>query len=212
MSYAPVVSFDLNSAECLWLDFSASNPDLKGLNPDNTEDFTAYVFKKLENAGARVGIGGWLEKRMIYDSRQQFNAGSARNIHLGADIWAAAGTPLFSPVNAKIHSFANNEGFGNYGPTIILESTEEPLFFLFGHLSLESLNGLEKGQTVYAGQKIAEIGNYPVNGDWPPHLHFQVMNTMHGMEGDFPGVCSEKQLKVMTGICQNPYPFLGIEK
>ncbi len=211
MPYPPVVPFDVNAAECLWLDFTAANPELASLNPDNTDEFTRYIFDKLEAHKARIGIGGWLEKRMIYDSRQQFNGGnSARNIHLGADIWADAGTAVFSPVNGKIHSFANNEGFGNYGPTLILESTDEPLFFLFGHLSLESLNDLEKGQAVKAGQKIAEIGDYPVNGDWPPHLHFQVMNSMMGMEGDFPGVCSEKQLKTMEKICLNPYPFLGV--
>jgi murein DD-endopeptidase MepM/ murein hydrolase activator NlpD len=43
-----------------------------------------------------------------------------RNIHIGLDLWIKAGTPILSALDGKIHSFIS-AGFGDYGPTIILE-------------------------------------------------------------------------------------------
>ena len=207
-----ILSFPINQARLLWLDFTKNNKELLNQNPDDTEAFTRYIFNKIKQEGAEIGIGGWLEHRLIYNSRAQFNLGKRRSIHLGADLWMPAGTPLFAPEHCEVHSFGNNVGFGNYGPTVILKSLNEELYYLFGHLSLESLDGKQKGQLLKEGVHFAEIGNYPVNGDWPPHLHFQVMNTLLGKEGDFPGVCAENELKVFEKICLCPYPFLGIEK
>ncbi|KPM50041.1 peptidoglycan DD-metalloendopeptidase family protein [Jiulongibacter sediminis] len=205
-----ILSFPIDKAKLAWLDFSAKNQDLHSLNPDDTKAFTSYVFGLIDEQNAQLGIGGWLEDRRIYNTREQFNLGKSRSIHLGVDIWMPAGTPLFCPEDCQIHSFANNEGFGNYGPTIILKSLREELYYLFGHLSLESLEGKLKGQTLKEGETFAEIGNYPINGDWPPHLHFQVMNNLFGKEGDFPGVCARNELKVFEKVCLCPYPFLGI--
>ncbi len=212
MSFSSILSFDLPSAKLLWLDLTKNNLELSHLNPDNTREFTEYVFNKIKNAQADLGIGGWLEDRFIYSSREQFNKGKSRNIHLGVDIWMPAGTPLFCPTQCEVHSFANNLGFGNYGPTIILKAENTELYFLYGHLSLESLHDIEVGQKIESGKKVAEIGNFPINGDWPPHLHFQVMNNMLGKEGDFPGVCAASELKVMQKFCLNPYPFLGFDE
>ena len=37
------------------------------------------------------------------------------------------------------------------------------------------------------GQEIARLGDFPSNGDWPPHLHFQLITDLLDREGDFPG-------------------------
>jgi murein DD-endopeptidase MepM/ murein hydrolase activator NlpD len=196
------------------LDFTAGNSDLAGLDLVDTTVFSKYVFGKIYEAGARMGIGGYLEKRVIYRRSEHFlNEGDIqRNIHLGIDLWAVAGTPVYTPLAGKVHSFKNNANFGDYGPTIILEHLYEdkPLYTLYGHLSLASLDGLYEGRTIQAGQQIGEIGNYPVNGDWPPHLHFQVMNDMLGMYGDFPGVCAESEKEKFAQICLNPDFLLGL--
>lgn len=207
-----ILSFPIHKAKLIWLDFSSNNKDLAGINPDDTECFTSYIFDTIKNQRAELGIGGWLEDRYIYKSREQFNLGKSRTIHLGVDIWMPAGTPLFTPEDCEVHSFANNEGFGNYGPTIILKSLTKEIYYLFGHLSLESLSGMQKGQIIKEGKHFAEIGDYPINGDWPPHLHFQVINNLLGKEGDFPGVCARNELKVFKKVCLCPYPFLGVEE
>jgi len=195
------------------LDFTANNKELETLDLVDTASFSAYVFNKIYAAGAKMGIGGYMENRVIYRRSEHFSASNEvqRNIHLGIDLWAVAGTPVYAPLDAKVHSFKNNANFGDYGPTIILEHSYQgkPLYTLYGHLSLGSLDGLYDGKTIQAGDKIAEIGDYPINGDWPPHLHFQVMTDMLGMHGDFPGVCAEADREKFAKICLNPDFLLG---
>lgn len=199
--------------EFIKLNFTANNQELETLDLVDTASFSTYVFNKIYAAGAKMGIGGYMENRVIYRRSEHFSAGNEvqRNIHLGIDLWAAAGTPVYAPLAGKVHSFRNNANFGDYGPTIILEHSYEgkPLYTLYGHLSLGSLDGLYEGKIIKAGEKIAEIGDYPVNGDWPPHLHFQVMTDMLGMHGDFPGVCAESDKEKFAKICLNPDFLLG---
>ncbi len=196
------------------LDFTAANTDLATLDLVNTAGFSEYVFNRIYAAGAQMGIGGYLENRVIYRRSSHFmKAGEVpRNIHLGVDLWAKAGTPVYAPLSGRVHSFKNNAGFGDYGPTIILEHEYEgkPLFTLYGHLSLSSLENLYEGKPISADEKIGEIGNYPDNGDWPPHLHFQVMTDMLGNRGDFPGVCAEEDKAKYAAICLNPNFLLGL--
>ena len=101
---------------------------------------------------------------------------------------------------------------GDYGPTIILEHEIEGFTFytLYGHLSLESLEGKSVGQIVKKGQKIAELGKPPINGDYAPHLHFQIIKNIENKKGDYSGVCSEKDLDFYTENCPNPNFLLKI--
>lgn len=208
----PVVPFDFNSGNYLILNLTAGNPDLATLDLSDTAVFNAYVFGQLEAAGAPVGVGGYLEPRVIYRRSDHFQQGEPRSIHLGIDLWAAAGTPVFAPLDGVVHSFADNAHFGDYGPTIILEHhiEGEPLFSLYGHLSRASLVGLCAGKEIRAGEKLAEFGPYPENGDWPPHLHFQLMRDMLGQRGDFPGVCAERDREKYAEVCPNPNELLRI--
>ncbi len=214
-----LLPFDFSTDPFLILDFSATNPDLAPnrqppLDLTNTAAFTDYVFGTLQAAGARVGVGGYNEHRVIYRRSPHFQQAtqSPREIHLGIDLWADAGTPVFSTLDGVVHSFQDNANFGDYGPTIILEHTYEgkPLYSLYGHLTRSSLDGLYEGKAVRAGDKLAEIGPYPENGDWPPHLHFQLMTDMFGHRGDFPGVCSLTDRAYYLSICPDPNQLLHI--
>ncbi|QDK81657.1 peptidoglycan DD-metalloendopeptidase family protein [Spirosoma sp. KCTC 42546] len=224
-----LLPFDYKKDPYLILDFSASNPDLETLDLTDTALFSAYVYGKLRAAGARVGMGGYNEHRVIYRRSKHFNTSDEtspyngpREIHLGIDFWAEAGTPVFALLAGRVHSFQDNAHFGDYGPTIILEHTGnaagksfgqtafQPRYSLYGHLTRQSLDGLQEGMEFNAGQKIGEIGPYPENGDWPPHLHFQLMTDMLGLKGDFPGVCSLADREKFLRICPNPNDLLGI--
>ncbi|OIN60257.1 peptidoglycan DD-metalloendopeptidase family protein [Arsenicibacter rosenii] len=198
----------------LILDFSAANPDLATLDLTDTAVFSDYVFDKLRQANVLVGVGGYNEHRVIYRRSAHFQqTAEPREIHLGIDLWADAGTPVYAPLDGVVHSFQDNNNFGDYGPTIILEHqyAGKPLYSLYGHLSRLSLEGLYEGKPVKAGETIAEIGPYPENGNWPPHLHFQLMTDMLGLTGDFPGVCSLRDRDRYLAICPDPNLFLGIE-
>lgn len=208
-----LLPFSFKKEPYLILDFSATNPDLSTLDLANTATFTDYVFGKLRAANVRVGVGGYNEHRVIYRRSEHFNTSeAAREIHLGIDFWAEAGTPVLTPLDGIVHSFRDNANFGDYGPTIILEHTidGQPLYSLYGHLTRASLEGLYVGKEVQVDDKIGEIGPYPENGDWPPHLHFQLMTDMLGYEGDFPGVCSISDRDKFLSICPNPNELLGI--
>ncbi|GAB3889890.1 peptidoglycan DD-metalloendopeptidase family protein [Spirosoma agri] len=206
----------------LILDFSATNPDLATLDLTNTATFTEYVFGKLREAGAVVGVGGYNEHRVIYRRSEHFNTTEEpREIHLGIDFWTDAGTPVSAPLTGIVHSFQDNAHFGDYGPTIILEHrnvvlnqpdgvTFRTLYSLYGHLTRSSLEGLFVGKEIAAGEPIGAIGPYPENGDWPPHLHFQFMTDLLGKTGDFPGVCSLRDRDQFLAICPNPNDLLGI--
>ncbi|MCB9279701.1 MAG: aminotransferase class III-fold pyridoxal phosphate-dependent enzyme [Lewinellaceae bacterium] len=159
----------------------------------------------------RVAIGGYGEVRPFYTTdiyAVTTDSGPAwRTVHLGLDVWADAGTPVFCPVDGEVYSVHNNAGEKNYGPTIILRHNpaDGPEFYtLYGHLALTSLHGVKAGQKVRKGQTIAAIGPAPENGNWPPHLHFQVMLDMLGEQTDFPGVAFPEKRGVWMSICPDP--------
>lgn len=221
-----LLPFDFQKDPFLILDFSATNPDLApeaqqriGLDLTNTPVFSDYVFGKMKTAGALLGVGGYNEHRVIYRRSSHFSGtDESREIHLGIDFWAAAGTPVFAPMDGLVHSFQDNNHFGDYGPTIILDHSSaprsylagKPLYSLYGHLTRASLSKVRVGKVIRAGEQLGEIGPFPENGDWPPHLHFQLMTDLLGFVGDFPGVCSLSDRARFLSICPNPNDLLGI--
>lgn len=201
-----VLPFDPDRENCIVFDFSESNPDLREIDPADTEQFSRYIFDTLQNARSRIGVGGYAEDRTIYRHSELFAEGKIRSVHLGIDLWVEAGTEVLAPYHGIVHSFQNNKGLGDYGPTIILSHEIEGLRFhsLYGHLSMDSLQGLHEGQQIEAGQSFAAVGQSDVNGNWPPHLHFEVIEDLNGHRGDFPGVCAPEDREEFMQNCPDP--------
>ena len=181
----------------------------------DTAAFTAKIFGRMEAAGVQVGIGRYNEARLLYTSDVfRTNDGERRTIHIGIDLFMKAGSPVYSPLDGVVHSFADNVAPLDYGPTVIVEhqaGEDSPKFFtLYGHLSEESLTGLHRGKRVKRGEQIASIGSPPTNGGWPPHLHFQIICDMLGKQGDFPGVAPASQRDTWLSICPDPNLILRI--
>ncbi len=190
--------------DILWLNLTSENKDLSLVNIIDTQQFTDYVFNQWLQG--RTGVGGYGEHRVIYRRSERYQEEEPRSVHLGIDLWTSAHTPVYAPLAGKIYGIANNEGFGNYGPTIILEHHLEGtcFFSLYGHLSVASLQDKAHGDKLLTGEKLGEIGNYPENGDWPPHLHFQLMTDMLDYQDDFPGVAAPSQAEKFLKICPDP--------
>jgi len=112
-----------------------------------------------------------------------------------------------------VHSFADNALSGDYGPTIVLEHRLGKLHFftLYGHLSQDSLTRRSVGEDIAGGSVFAYTGSPPINGDWPPHLHFQIIKDMGSYYGDFPGVASVSQRHLWCGLCPDPQYLLMLE-
>jgi hypothetical protein len=75
---------------------------------------------------------------------------------------------------------------------------------LYGHLSLKSITGKQEGQDVEKGSWIASFGDLSENGNWPPHLHLQVILDMQGWKGDYPGVCKFSEREQYLSNCPDP--------
>jgi len=169
--------------------------------------FEALQIAERTRQAATVGIGRYDEPRLCYMADQFATETSRRTIHIGLDIFEAAGTQLFAPLDGTVHSVANNDKPLDYGPTIILRHETEDgteFFTLYGHLSVESIEGLQPGDTFARGDKLATFGGNDVNGGWPPHVHFQIMTNMLGKSGDFPGVADADERDVWLSMVPDP--------
>jgi len=209
--FHPIFFPDLSIQNTINMDFSSQNRALKNLNYNDINAFNDFVFNLVKGNGKKYGYGGYLEDRDLYRRSAVFSISEeeSRSIHLGADIWAPALTPVHCPLDAKVHSFKNNNNHGDYGPTIILEHTidNQTFYTLYGHLSVSSLNNLNENKIIKKGEVFCQLGPYPENGDWPPHLHFQVITDMQKKWGDFWGVCSKAEKEEFSEICLNPILF-----
>lgn len=128
-------------------------------------------------------------------------------------MWINEQVAIYSALDGKIHSFKNNTALGDYGPTIIIEHEIENIKFhtLYGHLSEASLIGKSVGDLVKKGEQIATLGLPPTNGDYAPHLHFQIIIDMENKTGDYPGVCNIKNLEYYSMNCPDPNLLLKIK-
>ena len=211
---APLFDFRLTDANCLTLDLSAQNDALKSVHSSAT--LAAYIEGLLQEKGKSYAIGGYAEKRVIYQRFTHFNSDPAteRNIHLGVDVWAPALSLVYAPANAVIHSFAYNDNPGDYGGTIILEhsATGQKYYTLHGHLSKSSLQNIAVAQNIKAGEHFAYLGAEAENGGWPPHLHFQLIKDIGDFKGDFPGVAKESEKAYYLSNCPDPIIYLGLDK
>lgn len=203
-------------SETDYVSLDLSDQKTSELNIDLSTEFALqdYLENYLKKHKAKAAYGGYLERRRLYDRSSYFGDSSyshKRNIHLGLDIWAPAGTPVYSPLPGVIHSQQDNLNYGDYGPTIILEHllNGQKFFTLYGHLSRESLFSYKVGEEILREKPLALLGSNEVNGNYAPHLHFQLILDLGNKKGDYPGVSSEIDLEFYKKNCPNPNLLLN---
>ena len=226
---APLLDPDPRVAPTVTLDLSvASGEDGGTFDPTDHSRFSQRLFDQMRDAGAEVGIGRYDEVRWWYTGEAFRTPANEvdewRSVHLGADLFAKPGTPVRTPLAGRVVSARDNAERLDYGPTIILEheleppaadgagATEGSVSFrtLFGHLSPESLAAVEPGEMVEAGRVIGWIGAPPGNGDWAPHLHFQIFVDPLDYDGTFPGVAAPSARDVWTAVSPDPNHLLRL--
>lgn len=170
-------------------------------------------------------VGKYNEKRMnVYEQDLFHQDREARNIHMGIDIGAPVGTPIYTFDDAKLVQQAYRSDLGDYGYCMILEyrwTQDEPLqaqhtvvnkgdlyWALYGHLGAESLALHPINTYIPKGTVIAYIGNESDNGGWTPHLHFQ-LTVKAPTECDLPGVVSESEYDTALNTYPDPRQVLG---
>ena len=94
-------------------------------------------------------------------------------MHQGLDFAAPIGTPIYTPFDGRVIQGAERApgtvgGFGNW---VWIEGFSEPYDFIVGHMRHASIL-VRAGDTVKAGQKIAEVGSEGQSTG--PHAHCEL--------------------------------------
>ncbi|MHA2356032.1 MAG: aminotransferase class III-fold pyridoxal phosphate-dependent enzyme [Candidatus Thorarchaeota archaeon] len=212
----PIIEFDIQKAPFTIVDLSVGSFEIENTSVlVDIDRFSAIMSRGISDGGARYGIARYNEARLIYAGDQYRGpAGESRTVHIATDLILESGTQILAPLSGKVHSLKNNDLPLDNGPTVILEHTAGAtglkFYTLYAHLTTDSLTDLIVGDEVRKGQKIANVGTYPSNGGWPPHLHFQLIVDMLGREGDFFGVAPASMREVWLSISPDPNAILQL--
>lgn len=213
---APLLGVDLRTTPVAPLDFSAGSALIASEPAENAPALLdARVRRVLAEHGASIGVGGYGEARLIYHWPNEPVSTEPRTIHVGLDLSLAAGAPLYAPLDGVVHGLENATGYHDYGPLIVLrhETSHEPpipFYTFYGHLSLDSLEGVMVGQTIARGQEFARIGSAPTNGHWWEHVHMQLITDMLDVPCNVDGAVRASQRRVWQSVFPDPNLLLGI--
>ncbi len=169
------------------------------------------INQRIADAGPGYAFGRYAEPLELYNN-EHFSAADAENrtVHMGIDLFCVADTSVCVPLDGTVELLANNEAELDYGPMVVLrhqDTSADPFFTLYGHLGVEVLDLLNVGQAVNAGEQIATVGSPPTNGNWPPHLHFQLILDLLDLGVDFPGVACKSEQEYWLGLSPSPAAF-----
>ena len=221
--FHPVVSFNEGKDKVAAVDLSAHNPKFTDAVYESTATLASFIDQRMQEANATYLVGGYSEVRQMYRRSELFDNNLAENaslveeprsLHLGIDVWAPVNTKVYAPLGGMVHSFAYNNNHGDYGATIILQHQIDMFNFytLYGHLALKDLGNIRSGQFITRGENFAHFGPPEENGNWPPHLHFQLIIDIGQWEGDYPGVCKPSEAGFYLNNCPNPDTILNLYK
>ncbi len=215
--WSKVCPLEINSNDYFVLDLGIGSTQLGHEHTFNdAHKHEASVKRLLSIEKKSFAIGKYNEVRPLYSSDDFTTIGNNgrrwRTVHIGLDFFHDSDTEVYAFYQGIVHAIHYNSGNKNYGYTVILKHQMGDSFFftLYGHLSGKVLSHLKLGQTVQTGETIAWFGNPSENGNWAPHLHFQIILDLLNFENDFPGVCYVHEREIYTTICPNPSELFGI--
>lgn len=201
----------VNKNEIAPIDLSVSSKWIGHQKDFNDLDVFQFKINKLQSENPnKIIAGGYLEPRVLYTSSAYDKIGNygkeSRTIHLGTDFWLSENTAVHALFDGEVVTAVDDAGDKKYGGLVILKHNinDFEFFTLYGHNTVESATKHTIGNIIKKGEKIAELGNHLENGNWTPHLHFQMMLSLLDYKNDFPGVAYVNQINVWKGICPDP--------
>lgn len=193
------------------LDMSVGSTLLGNLSEYSDSEISEFKLKQYRTHYPKtILLNGYLETRPFYTTEafksEGNNGPQYRTVHLGTDFWIPAKTPVHAPFDGTVKIIHHNNYEKDYGPMLILEHKFKggKFYSLYGHLSVMSLEILKVGQKVKQGDRIAYIGKASENGNWAPHLHFQLILDLLGNNENFNGVALPSKVEVWKSICPDP--------
>lgn len=218
-TFAEVLGSDRSAAAGRVLDLSfASTVGGSRLDGFDPAECAGRIDAQVGAGGNRVGIGRWGEPRPIY-STPAFGGGDdpvapRRTRHLGVDLFAPAGTPVRAPLAGEVAAAGWSSDRFDYGGWVLLRHRTDdgdPFATFYGHLARPVFTDLEIGRCINAGEVFATLGGRPENGDWPPHLHLQLLAAGEEPWGETPdGVADPDDFDACAVLYPNPAPLLNL--
>jgi len=201
----------INKNEAHHVDMSVSSTWIGHQQDFNNLDLMQFKIDQLQKeVPTKIIAGGYLEPRALYTStaydRIGNNGKESRSIHLGIDYWLPEFTPVHALFDGEIVIAVNDAGDKEYGGLVVLKHQAEDVEFytLYGHNTIESATKHKLGDIILKGEKIVELANYPENGNWAPHLHFQLLLSLFDYTVDYPGVAYLSQIAIWKSVCPDP--------
>ena len=212
-SFDPVIRRDLADAPTIDLSVSGSIIPENPFNP---------TIEEAAQVGARpsaspVAIGRYAEPRLLRGSHGVDTGPNAnidvRTVHLGINIFAAAGEAVHAPINGVvISSCIRKTSFGYGGVVVLGHRTPDNREFrtLFGHLELEGASSLKAGRRIAGGEQFAKLGSCDRNGGWDPNLFFQLVLADNEFGDTPPSFANPDDLGFLRELFPNPAPILNL--
>ena len=160
----------------------------------------AHARAAIERAlGATAGLGRYAEARLLHSAAGSPTEGSA--LHLGADLFLPAETPLCAPLDGAVELLAPGELILRHAPA------DGPVFFS-RYARVRPADDLAAGDAVAAGRPIARVAPAPPDRPLPPHAHIQLGAEL--LLGGLPGLARASQRAAWLSLCPDPNLLLGL--
>lgn len=206
---------NLNEEAKLWLAKQANtNGENPLLNPELCQDMVSAVHKKYD---VDFSYGGWMEDRSFLWKGSYLEDSNAF-IHLGVDLNVPAGTLVAIDFDAEVVRIDDDyPEEGGWGPRVIVRHESEPVYIVYAHLDRGILCKL--GDKLKSGAAIAKVGAPPLNGNWFPHLHVQIVEAdyfellqLRNTLWELDGYGNQTEMAVFKERFRDPIQFVRLQK
>ena len=182
-------------------------------NPLNDPQTCASMLDEFhQRLGLRWSYGGWLEDRRdlwagsYLEKEQNF-------VHLGIDFNVPAGSLVEVDHLVKVIRIDTERPpqIGGWGTRVTVELVEQRgIYLIYAHLEARPL--CTHGEILKPGTRFGAVGHAPENGNWYPHLHFQVIdkNCPQAFQFDwstYDGYGHASEIKNLAKVHPDPLQF-----
>ena len=202
---------DQKKQDAIHLDLSVNSLWIENEAAFNDLTYFQYKIERLQEAHPhKIIAGGYLEPRPLYTSEDYeipSNQGPiSRCVHLGVDFWLPSKTPVHALLDGTVVMALDRKGEKEYGGFVILEHSfgNDSFFTLYGHLDPASIAAHKVGDALKKGTLVGLLGSKENNGNWAPHLHFQILLDLMDYTDDFPGVQTYQSQELWADLCPDP--------
>jgi len=202
---------DQKKQDAIHLDLSVNSLWIENEAAFNDLTYFQYKIERLQEAHPhKIIAGGYLEPRPLYTSEDYYipsNQGPiSRCVHLGVDFWLPSKTPVHALLDGTVVMALDRKGEKEYGGFVILEHSfgNDSFFTLYGHLDPASIAAHKVGDALKKGTLVGLLGSIENNGNWAPHLHFQILLDLMDYTDNFPGVQTYQSQELWADLCPDP--------